>query len=214
MAAVGVPFHATSAAAAATSSMAYEFVPSQSHGSSSSTSSLLDDIPGFDISDFITFDQPDQFAPAAAHQSPPRAMDAGGYFGNFSNDNTHTLRNITGVESGGGRRDETSRIAFRMKSEVETLDDGYKWRKYGKKSVKNSPNPRNYYRCSTEGCSVKKRVERDREDPSYVITTYEGTHNHLSPGVVYYASQDTVSGRYYVAGCQMPHPAAASSSSS
>jgi len=24
----------------------------------------------------------------------------------------------------------------------EVLDDGYKWRKYGKKSVKNSPNPR------------------------------------------------------------------------
>lgn len=37
---------------------------------------------------------------------------------------------------------------------------------------------RNYYRCSIEGCAVKKRVERDREDPRYVITTYEGQHNH------------------------------------
>ncbi|KAK4755331.1 hypothetical protein SAY87_009088 [Trapa incisa] len=71
-----------------------------------------------------------------------------------------------------------SRVAFRTKSELEVMDDGYKWRKYGKKSVKNSPNPRNYYRCSVVGCPVKKRVERDRDDFSYVITTYEGVHNH------------------------------------
>ncbi|KAL4298198.1 hypothetical protein GQ457_12G021300 [Hibiscus cannabinus] len=76
------------------------------------------------------------------------------------------------------RREVRERYAFKTKSEVEILDDGYRWRKYGKKMVKNSPNPRNYYRCSVEGCPVKKRVERDKEDPSYVITTYEGIHNH------------------------------------
>jgi len=101
-------------------------------------------------------------------------------------------------------RPRTERIAFRTRSEVEILDDGYKWRKYGKKSVKNSPNPRNYYRCSTEGCNVKKRVERDKDDPSYVVTTYEGTHNHVSPSTVYYASQDAASGRFFVAGTQPP----------
>lgn len=37
------------------------------------------------------------------------------------------------------------RIAFVTKSEVEIMDDGYKWRKYGKKMVKNSPNPRYVY---------------------------------------------------------------------
>ncbi|KAG6526263.1 probable WRKY transcription factor 75 [Zingiber officinale] len=73
------------------------------------------------------------------------------------------------------------RIGFRTESEVEILHDGYKWRKYGKKSVKNSPNPRNYFRCSREGCGVKKRVERDREDPRFVVTTYDGVHNHVSP---------------------------------
>jgi hypothetical protein len=29
-----------------------------------------------------------------------------------------------------------------VRSEEEVIGDGYKWRKYGKKSVKNSPNPR------------------------------------------------------------------------
>uniref|UniRef100_A0A0D9WJ39 WRKY domain-containing protein n=1 Tax=Leersia perrieri TaxID=77586 RepID=A0A0D9WJ39_9ORYZ len=101
-------------------------------------------------------------------------------------------------------RPRTERIAFRTRTEIEILDDGYKWRKYGKKSVKNSPNPRNYYRCSTEGCNVKKRVERDKDDPSYVVTTYEGTHNHVSPSTVYYASQDAASGRFFVAGTQPP----------
>uniref|UniRef100_A0A7N0VDB0 WRKY domain-containing protein n=2 Tax=Kalanchoe fedtschenkoi TaxID=63787 RepID=A0A7N0VDB0_KALFE len=86
-------------------------------------------------------------------------------------------------ESGGrtGRAPVKSKVAFKTKSEIEILDDGFKWRKYGKKMVKNSPNPRNYYKCSVEECPVKKRVERDREDPRYVITTYEGVHNHMSP---------------------------------
>ncbi|XWS41456.1 hypothetical protein CRYUN_Cryun17cG0083500 [Craigia yunnanensis] len=78
------------------------------------------------------------------------------------------------------------RVAFRTKSEMEVIDDGYRWRKYGKKSVKNSPNPRNYYKCSSGECNVKKRIERDRDDESYVITTYEGVHNHESPYMVYY----------------------------
>ncbi|KAL6223056.1 hypothetical protein ACLB2K_006446 [Fragaria x ananassa] len=76
------------------------------------------------------------------------------------------------------------RVAFRTKSELEIMDDGFKWRKYGKKSVKNSPYPRNYYKCSSVGCDVKKRVEREKEDSSYVITTYEGMHNHDSPNCV------------------------------
>ncbi|GMI83008.1 hypothetical protein HRI_001970100 [Hibiscus trionum] len=73
---------------------------------------------------------------------------------------------------------EDSKIAFRTKSGVEVMDDGYKWRKYGKKKIKNNPNPRHYYRCSMQGCKVKKKVEREREDVKFVITTYEGKHNH------------------------------------
>jgi hypothetical protein len=44
---------------------------------------------------------------------------------------------------------------------------------------------RNYYRCSAEGCGVKKRVERDSDDPRYVVTTYDGVHNHAAPGDAY-----------------------------
>ncbi|GMN36054.1 hypothetical protein TIFTF001_005732 [Ficus carica] len=90
------------------------------------------------------------------------------------------LTSVGENESGRERKETKERVAFKTQSEVEILDDGFKWRKYGKKMVKNSPNPRNYYRCSVEGCPVKKRVERDREDPRFVITTYEGIHNHQS----------------------------------
>nr|AZU90773.1 WRKY transcription factor 9 [Siraitia grosvenorii] len=59
-------------------------------------------------------------------------------------------------------------------------DDGYKWRKYGQKSIKNSPNPRSYYRCSNPRCSAKKQVERSTEDPDTFIITYEGLHLHFA----------------------------------
>ncbi|GFP98500.1 probable WRKY transcription factor 48 [Phtheirospermum japonicum] len=67
------------------------------------------------------------------------------------------------------------------KSDVDHLDDGYRWRKYGQKAVKNSPFPRSYYRCTSTACGVKKRVERSSEDTSIVVTTYEGTHTHPCP---------------------------------
>ncbi|WOL04732.1 putative WRKY transcription factor 49 isoform X1 [Canna indica] len=59
-------------------------------------------------------------------------------------------------------------------------DDGYKWRKYGQKSIKNSPNPRSYYRCTNPRCNAKKQVERSVEDPEMLIVTYEGLHLHYT----------------------------------
>ncbi|URE20809.1 WRKY [Musa troglodytarum] len=59
-------------------------------------------------------------------------------------------------------------------------DDGYKWRKYGQKSIKNSPNPRSYYRCTNPRCNAKKQVERSLEDPETLIVTYEGLHLHYT----------------------------------
>ncbi|XVE51560.1 hypothetical protein DITRI_Ditri02bG0051700 [Diplodiscus trichospermus] len=81
----------------------------------------------------------------------------------------------------GEKKQKEPRVAFMTKSEVDHLEDGYRWRKYGQKAVKNSPYPRSYYRCTTQKCTVKKRVERSYQDPSTVITTYEGQHNHPLP---------------------------------
>ncbi|XP_009626377.1 probable WRKY transcription factor 48 [Nicotiana tomentosiformis] len=79
------------------------------------------------------------------------------------------------------KRQREPRFAFMTKSEVDHLDDGFRWRKYGQKAVKNSPFPRSYYRCTTATCGVKKRVERSSEDTSIVVTTYEGIHTHPCP---------------------------------
>ncbi|XP_059663451.1 probable WRKY transcription factor 20 isoform X2 [Cornus florida] len=73
------------------------------------------------------------------------------------------------------------RVVVQTISEVDILDDGYRWRKYGQKVVKGNPNPRSYYKCTNVGCQVRKHVERASHDPRAVITTYEGKHNHDVP---------------------------------
>jgi hypothetical protein len=40
---------------------------------------------------------------------------------------------------------------------------------------------RGYYRCTTKTCNVRKQVERDAQNPKYVIVSYEGKHNHGFP---------------------------------
>lgn len=75
-----------------------------------------------------------------------------------------------------------ARYVVQTISEVDIINDYYRWRKYGQKLVKGNPNPRSYYRCSNVGCPVKKHVERSSHDPKVVITTYEGKHDHDMPG--------------------------------
>ncbi|TXG61852.1 hypothetical protein EZV62_013215 [Acer yangbiense] len=136
----------------------------------------------FELSDYFTFNDWFEEEPSSvifeSVQNPVyranQVIESGG------TGNSLEVPSNSAGENGRDKKYIKERVAFKTKSEIEILDDGYKWRKYGKKVVKNSPNPRNYYKCSVEGCPVKKRVERDRDDPRYVITTYEGVHNHQS----------------------------------
>lgn len=87
----------------------------------------------------------------------------------------------TDVNSGkkkGEKKIRKPRYAFQTRSQVDILDDGYRWRKYGQKAVKNNKFPRSYYRCTYQGCNVKKQVQRLTKDEGIVVTTYEGMHSH------------------------------------
>ena len=50
-------------------------------------------------------------------------------------------------------------------------EDGYSWRKYGQKLVKNSKFPRSYFRCAYPSCPVKKMVEESK-------VVIKGDHDH------------------------------------
>uniref|UniRef100_A0A0A0LT01 WRKY domain-containing protein n=2 Tax=Cucumis sativus TaxID=3659 RepID=A0A0A0LT01_CUCSA len=93
-----------------------------------------------------------------------------------------SLKKVKSEESGGELKKKKKirkrRFAFETRSQVDVLDDGYRWRKYGQKAVKNNKFPRSYYKCSNEGCKVKKQIQRLTNDEGVVLTTYEGVHSH------------------------------------
>ncbi|XP_024968177.1 probable WRKY transcription factor 32 [Cynara cardunculus var. scolymus] len=65
--------------------------------------------------------------------------------------------------------------------DVEISADGYRWRKYGQKMVKGNPHPRNYYKCTSAGCLVRKHIEKAVDGASGVMITYKGVHDHDMP---------------------------------
>uniref|UniRef100_A0A0D6R286 WRKY domain-containing protein n=1 Tax=Araucaria cunninghamii TaxID=56994 RepID=A0A0D6R286_ARACU len=91
-----------------------------------------------------------------------------------------SMGNKRGSRGKGDQRIRKPRYAFQTRSQVDILDDGYRWRKYGQKAVKNNLYPRSYYRCTHPSCNVKKQVQRLSKDQSIVVTTYEGVHTHPS----------------------------------
>ncbi|XP_057529686.1 probable WRKY transcription factor 56 [Amaranthus tricolor] len=96
----------------------------------------------------------------------------------MENDN-HNYNNHKMIKKGSlEKKAKKHRYAFQTRSQVDILDDGYRWRKYGQKAVKNNKFPRSYYRCTNEGCNVKKQVQRLSNDEGVIVTTYEGTHSH------------------------------------
>lgn len=62
------------------------------------------------------------------------------------------------------KRQREPRFAFMTKSEVDNLDDGYRWRKYGQKAVKNSPYPRS--------------ISIHYQTPSSFSSSYSSSINH------------------------------------
>lgn len=79
---------------------------------------------------------------------------------------------------------KVSRVYFKTESSDSSLivKDGYQWRKYGQKVTRDNPSPRAYFKCSfAPSCTVKKKVQRSVDDPSVVVATYEGEHNHPHP---------------------------------
>jgi hypothetical protein len=72
------------------------------------------------------------------------------------------------------------RMVVEVTTDVDSMDDGFNWTKYGQKYVKGNVFVRSYYKCSEQFCTVKKHVE---QRGSKVVNTYEGIHSHLIPGL-------------------------------
>ena len=47
-----------------------------------------------------------------------------------------------GMSGAGSRTVREPRVVVQTTSDIDILDDGYRWRKYGQKVVKGNPNPR------------------------------------------------------------------------
>ncbi|KAI7998167.1 putative WRKY transcription factor 75 [Camellia lanceoleosa] len=95
----------------------------------------------------------------------------------FVGTETNEVKSSSGKKKG-DTKIRKPRYAFQTRSQVDILDDGYRWRKYGQKAVKNNKFPRSYYRCTHQGCNVKKQVQRLSKDEGVVVTTYDGMHSH------------------------------------
>ncbi|KAE9608313.1 putative transcription factor WRKY family [Lupinus albus] len=73
------------------------------------------------------------------------------------------------------------KLVVHAAADVGISGDGYRWRKYGQKMVKGNPHPRNYYRCTSAGCPVRKHIETARDNSNAAIITYKGVHDHDMP---------------------------------
>ncbi|KAF8113966.1 hypothetical protein N665_0043s0039 [Sinapis alba] len=85
------------------------------------------------------------------------------------------------LEACASRTTREPKVVVQITSDIDILEDGYRWRKYGQKVVKGNPNPRSYYKCTANGCIVTKHVERASDDLTSVLTTYIGKHTHEVP---------------------------------
>lgn len=87
-------------------------------------------------------------------------------------------------------RDQGKRKASNSKTTVthSPFADGYQWRKYGQKVIRNVKHTRSYYRCTHTGCRAKLLVQQIADDsrsmPMYEVTrNNEHSCNTVSPPV-------------------------------
>ncbi|KAG2238268.1 hypothetical protein Bca52824_092480 [Brassica carinata] len=92
----------------------------------------------------------------------------------LKNDNTQSSDSVS-------KPGKKHKLVVHAASDVGISSDGYRWRKYGQKMVKGNPNPRNYYRCTSAGCPVRKHIETAVDNTRDVVITYKGEHNHDTP---------------------------------
>ncbi|KAJ6378239.1 hypothetical protein OIU78_028476 [Salix suchowensis] len=96
----------------------------------------------FQVSDYLMLDDgfavDDSSSQSILSSEHVASGSSAGHSGATSRNNS--IKHKTGAKK--NKTEVEQRIAFRTKSDMEIMDDGFKWRKYGKKSVKNSPHPR------------------------------------------------------------------------
>ncbi|KAL8199329.1 hypothetical protein R6Q57_012897 [Mikania cordata] len=140
----------------------------------------------------ISFSRTSSFVSSLTRDSDGKQVSAGGKPVLCSSSCLKSkCRSSENCASGGssGRCHCSKRRKLRMKTVIRVKaislkladipPDDYSWRKYGQKPIKGSPHPRGYYKCSSvRGCPARKKVERALDDPSMLIVTYEGDHNH------------------------------------
>ncbi|KAJ7963471.1 WRKY transcription factor [Quillaja saponaria] len=147
------------------------------YGNQSSTLQAQND-PHFESVDASSTFSNDEYEHDQGHGSLSLGYDGEG---DESESKRRKIESYATEMSGATRAIREPRVVVQTTSEVDILDDGYRWRKYGQKVVKGNPNPRSYYKCTNAGCTVRKHVERASHDLKSVITTYEGKHNHDVP---------------------------------
>ncbi|KAJ9546209.1 hypothetical protein OSB04_025916 [Centaurea solstitialis] len=71
------------------------------------------------------------------------------------------------------RKTEDSRIKI-----VDTIEDGFAWRKYGQKEILNAKSPRCYFRCThkNDGCKALKQVQKLEDGSEKFHVMYIGHH--------------------------------------